>query len=287
MIALVSARAAEHLDSDLPLLLEHLDGAEVVHWDDLQVDWSRFSAVVIRSTWDYHQRLPEFLDWADRVARLTRLVNPVELVRWNVDKGYLVDLAERGVPVVPTRVVADVDDVATLRGNGGFDGRVVVKPAIGAGSNGAARHVDDPDGAEQHALSLLSGGRVVVQPYVDGVDDRGETGLVILGGQFSHAFRKGAILSADRAWADDLYVVEDISARQATEEELAVGRQVADLFPEAAYLRVDLLPGGDGPLVSEVEAIEPSLFLHVADGAAERAARAFASLGETRDGGRR
>jgi glutathione synthase/RimK-type ligase-like ATP-grasp enzyme len=287
VIALVSARAAEHLDSDLPLLLEHLDGVEVVHWDAPQVDWSRFSAVVIRSTWDYHQRLPEFLDWADRVARLTRLVNPVELVRWNVDKGYLVDLAERGVPVVPTRVVADVDDVATLRGNGGFDGRVVVKPAIGAGSNGAARHVDDPDGAEHHALSLLSGGRVVVQPYVDGVDDRGETGLVILGGQFSHAFRKGAILSADRAWADDLYVVEDISARQATEEELAVGRHVADLFPEAAYLRVDLLPGGDGPLVSEVEAIEPSLFLHVAEGAAERAARAFASLGETRDGGRR
>ena len=287
MIALVSAFAAEHLDSDLPLLLEHLEDAEVAHWDDPSVDWSRFSAAVIRSTWDYHQRLDQFLDWAERVAQLTRLVNPVDLIRSNVDKGYLVDLAERGVPVVPTRVAADADDVAALRAGGDLDGRVVVKPAIGAGSNGAARHVDDPDGAEQHARSLLSGGRVVVQPYVDGVDDRGETGLVILGGEFSHAFRKGAILSADRAWADDLYVVEDISARQAIEDELAVGRQVAKLFPEAAYLRVDLLPGRDGPLVSEVEAIEPSLFLHVADGAAERAARVFASLGETPDEGHR
>ena len=281
MIALVSARAAEHLDSDLPLLLEHLEGAEVAHWDDPTVDWSRFSAAVIRSTWDYHQRLDEFLDWADRVSQLTRLVNPVDLVRWNVDKAYLVDLSDRGVPVVPTRVVADDEGVTALRAAGDLDGRVVVKPAIGAGSNGAARHVDDPDGAEEHARSLLPAGRVVVQPYIDGVDDRGETGLVILGGEFSHAFRKGAILSADRAWADDLYVVEDISPREATEAELTVGRQVAKLFPEAAYLRVDLLPGHEGPLVSEVEAIEPSLFLHVSAGAATRAARVFASLGET------
>ncbi len=281
MIALVSARAAEHLDSDLPLLLEHLEGAEVAHWDDPTVDWSRFSAAVIRSTWDYHQRLDEFLDWADRVSQLTRLVNPVDLVRWNVDKAYLVDLSDRGVPVVPTRVVADDEGVTALRAAGDLDGRVVVKPAIGAGSNGAARHVDDPDGAEEHARSLLPAGRVVVQPYIDGVDDRGETGLVILGGEFSHAFRKGAILSADRAWADDLYVVEDISPREATEAELTVGRQVAKLFPEAAYLRVDLLPGHEGPLVSEVEAIEPSLFLHVSAGAAARAARVFASLGET------
>ena len=281
MIALVSARAAEHLDSDLPLLLEHLEGAEVAHWDDPTVDWSRFSAAVIRSTWDYHQRLDEFLDWADRVSRLTRLVNPVDLVRWNVDKAYLVDLSDRGVPVVPTRVVADGEGVTALRAAGDLDGRVVVKPAIGAGSNGAARHVDDPDGAEEHARLLLPAGRVVVQPYIDGVDDRGETGLVILGGEFSHAFRKGAILSADRAWADDLYVVEDISPREATEAELTVGRQVAKLFPEAACLRVDLLPGHEGPLVSEVEAIEPSLFLHVSAGAAARAARVFASLGET------
>ena len=281
MIALVSARAAEHLDSDLPLLLEHLEGAEVAHWDDPTVDWSRFSAAVIRSTWDYHQRLDEFLDWADRVSQLTRLVNPVDLVRWNVDKAYLVDLSDRGVPVVPTRVVADDEGVTALRAAGDLDGRVVVKPAIGAGSNGAARHVDDPDGAEEHARSLLPAGRVVVQPYIDGVDDRGETGLVILGGEFSHAFRKGAILSADRAWADDLYVVEDISPREVTEAELTVGRQVAKLFPEAAYLRVDLLPGHEGPLVSEVEAIEPSLFLHVSAGAAARAARVFASLGET------
>jgi glutathione synthase/RimK-type ligase-like ATP-grasp enzyme len=270
VIALVSARAAEHLE-----------GAEVAHWDNPTVDWSRFSAAVIRSTWDYHQRLDEFLDWADRVSRLTRLVNPVDLVRWNVDKAYLVDLSDRGVPVVPTRVVADGEGVTALRAAGDLDGRVVVKPAIGAGSNGAARHVDDPDGAEEHARSLLPAGRVVVQPYIDGVDDRGETGLVILGGEFSHAFRKGAILSADRAWADDLYVVEDISPREATEAELTVGRQVAKLFPEAAYLRVDLLPGHEGPLVSEVEAIEPSLFLHVSAGAAARAARVFASLGET------
>jgi len=84
-----------------------------------------------------------------------------------------------------------------------------------------------------------------------------------------------------RAWADDLYVVEDISARTADPAEVEVAERVARMFPEAAYLRLDLLPGDGSPLISEVEAIEPSLFLHVADGAARRAAAVFASLGGT------
>jgi len=281
VIALVSARAAAHLDTDLPLILEHLDGAEVVHWDDPDVDWSRYAVAVLRSTWDYHQRLEEFLSWAERTAAITRLVNPVDLIRWNTDKRYLVELARRGLPVVPTRVATTPEEASALRADGALDGRVVVKPAVGAGSNGAARHTDDPAGAEQHARALLASGPVVVQPYIDGVDERGETGVVVLGGEVSHAFRKGPILSAEWAWADDLYVVEDISAREAESAELEVAERVARMFPEAAYLRIDLLPGEDTPLISEVEAIEPSLFLHVAEGAAERAARVFASLGGT------
>ncbi len=281
MIALVSARAAAHLDTDLPLILEHLDEAEVAHWDDPDVDWSRYSAAVLRSTWDYHQRLDEFLGWAERVDTLTRLVNPLELIRWNTDKRYLIELGARGLPVVPTRLATTSEETSTLRVDGAFDGRVVVKPAVGAGSNGAARHSDDPDGAEEHARALLASGPVVVQAYIDGVDERGETGVVILGGEVSHAFRKGPILSAERAWADDLYVVEDISARTADPAEVEVAERVARMFPEAAYLRLDLLPGDGSPLISEVEAIEPSLFLHVADGAARRAAAVFASLGGT------
>ena len=281
MIALVSARAASHLDTDLPLILEHLDEAAVVHWDDPDVDWSRYSVAVLRSTWDYHQRLEEFLSWAERTTAVTQLVNPVDLIRWNTDKRYLVELARRGLPVVPTRVATTSEEASALRAEGALDGRVVVKPAVGAGSNGAARHTDDPAGAEQHARALLASGPVVVQPYIDGVDERGETGVVVLGGEVSHAFRKGPILSAERAWADDLYVVEDISAREAESAELEVAERVARMFPEAAYLRIDLLPGEDTPLISEVEAIEPSLFLHVAEGAAERAARVFASLGGT------
>ena len=108
-VALVSARAARHLDEDLAPLLAALDeaGAEAViaDWDDPGVDWSGFRLALLRSAWDYTERLAEFLAWADRTSRLTTLLNPPAVVRWNTDKHYLRDLARAGVPTVPTRFV--------------------------------------------------------------------------------------------------------------------------------------------------------------------------------------
>ena len=67
-------------------------------WDDPTVDWSAFGAVVIRSTWDYHAHLEQFSDWARRVAEVTALWNPPQLIEWNVDKRYLLELAASGDP---------------------------------------------------------------------------------------------------------------------------------------------------------------------------------------------
>jgi hypothetical protein len=96
-LALVTAAAARDLDDDLPPLeaaLRALPGLRtcIVNWDDGDVDWSAFDLALLRSTWDYSQRLPEFLAWAARVSAATTLLNPLPVVRWNTDKHYLRDL---------------------------------------------------------------------------------------------------------------------------------------------------------------------------------------------------
>ena len=114
-IALVSARAAQGLDEDMPPLLEALRGigaeAQVADWDDPQVDWSRFDLALLRSTWDASIRRPEFLAWSERVAKLTTLLNPPAVIRWNTDKHYLADLVRAGVPTVPSWFVEPGEDV--------------------------------------------------------------------------------------------------------------------------------------------------------------------------------
>ena len=118
-IALVSARAAQGLDEDMPPLLGALRAAgadvHVVDWDDDSVDWARFDLALLRSTWDASIRLAEFLAWGERVAKLTTLLNPLAVIRWNTDKRYMRDLARAGVPIVPTQFVEPGMDAAGSR----------------------------------------------------------------------------------------------------------------------------------------------------------------------------
>jgi glutathione synthase/RimK-type ligase-like ATP-grasp enzyme len=202
-----------------------------------------------------------------------RLANPAEVIAWNTDKRYLGELAAVGVPVVPTRWYAPGDQVPEP------EGQVVVKPAVSAGARDTRRH-DDPAAAAAHAAELLAAGRtVMVQPYVDGVDAAGETGLVFVGGRFSHAFGKGALLTAGDRATSALFAEEEISEREPSARELEVGEQVLDAAElrgpvaraDLLYARVDLVPGPEGePLLLELELAEPSLFFRAGHGAAER-----------------
>ena len=103
-IALATCAEFPDLDAEGPLLMAALSGlgmhAEPAVWTDPDAAWSSYDAVVVRSTWDYHQRRDEFLEWADRVATVTRLANPADVLRWNTDKTYLRELSEAGLPVV-------------------------------------------------------------------------------------------------------------------------------------------------------------------------------------------
>lgn len=274
-IALVSTVDLDVPDADEELLLPHLPEAEIAYWDDLETDWSAYEVAILRSTWNYTERLDEFLAWATRVAQVTRLANPVEIVEWNTDKRYLADLAARGIATVPTVFVAPGEAV----GPDAVAGHVVVKPTVGAGSKGASLFDGRPDEALAHLADLhAAGATAMIQPYFKDVDEHGETALIFLGGEFSHAARKAAILSRDMSWSTGLYADEKIVPATASEAELELAERVLTELPGLAYARVDLLPTAQGPVVLELELTEPSLFLAMEPGAPARAARAFRSL---------
>lgn len=274
----------------MPLLTAALDELGVEHravvWDDPSIDWSTFSLVVLRSTWDYTTRIDEFRAWIDRVASLTRLLNAADLVHWNIDKHYLSEAERAGLPIVPTVFVepgetADRSPWSTRLDEWLAIGDVVVKPCISAGSNDTSRHADRVS-AVAHVDALTGVGRsVMIQPYLVDVERHSETGLVYLGGRFSHAFAKGPLLASERDMEAGLYAREQISSRQPSTAELDLGdRAVAWLterFGELLYARVDLLPSSDGPVIIELELTEPSLFLQTDQGAAARAATAIAA----------
>lgn len=283
-VALVSVAEARHLDTDLPLAVRALGDrgvtAEIVDWDDASVDWARFDAAIVRSPWDYHRRLPEFLAWVDRVSATVPLLNGADVLRWNTDKTYLGELADAGIPVIPTTFVRGAEDLVLA--NELIKGDVVVKPTVSAGSNDTARHTANPSTAAAHVTSLLDAGKtVMIQPYQRFIDDNGETGLLYFGGTSSHAFRKAAILSGgNNRWAEGLYAEEDISPRRANDQETELAERVMSFvtrkFGRAPlYARVDMVRGSAGtPVLMELELTEPSLFLHIDAGAAERFASA-------------
>jgi O-ureido-D-serine cyclo-ligase len=288
-IALVTARAARGTDPDMPLLLAALRdaGAEAheVDWDDDGVDWSRYDLALLRSTWDYAQRVQEFLDWAARVAERTRLVNPLAAVRWNTDKHYLAQLARAGVAVVPSTFLEPDDDVAAI-----VDTVVavhpeaedfVVKPTVGAGSRDAQRHASSDRAAiVAHARRLLDANRsALLQPYLDPVDEHGETALIFFESEFSHAIRKDALLARGAGPTEGLYAQETITPRTPSQEELDLAHGALAAIPldgPLLYARVDLIRGNEGaPRLLELELVEPSVFLEHAEGAAARFAEAI------------
>ena len=285
-VALATCREALGLDTDMPHLQAALRRAGIDHlvvpWDDDQ-DWSQFSLVVIRSTWDYHRRYDEFMDWVRRVSQVTRLANSAEIVSWNTDKRYLAELSAAGMPIVPTTYVAPGESLDPAALDALLEaGDVVVKPTVSAGSNDTERHADRAS-LRAHVDSLHASSRtVMVQPYVRDVDTGSETGLVYIDGAFGHAFAKGPMLRDPKTMAQGLYAEERIDARQPSPAERDLGDRVTQWvsarFGTPLYTRVDLLPSPAGPLVIEVEMTEPSLYVHLGDDAAERLAEAIMRL---------
>ncbi len=290
-LALVTAVAATGHDDDLVPLLEACADTglyvRAMAWDDPTVNWARFDTVLLRSPWDYTERLPEFLAWCEHVDRVTQLLNPLSVVRWNTDKHYLADLATVGIPIVPTRFVEpDAEPMDALTAFlGEFDAQeFVVKPAVSAGARDTHRYARNQQfAAGNHVARLLDQERsVMLQPYFASVDQQGETALLYFDGRFSHAARKGAQLAPGEGARLTPMAPGEILATTATPAEqaladrvLAAAARLRQLDAPLAYARIDLLTDAEGqPRLLELELTEPSLFFAQAPGSAAR----FAAL---------
>ena len=271
-LAWVTTKEARGRDEDEPIAVAALRLAgvqvDVVDWDDPIAQWSSFDRVVLRSAWDYPQRLAEFLEWLQAVDAVTDLLNPIPLVRWSLDKHYLGELAAAGVPITPTEFVEP-------GASANFPpGEFVIKPAIGAGSKDASAY-----GPEQHPLAQAhierlhkQGKSVLVQPFLASVATEGEWPLIFFGGTYSHAASKRVALPR-AGTVDDLFAAEINAAHVACDAQIETAQAAMDVVSgrlgTPAYARVDLVNNDDGqPCVLEVELIEPSLFLPYAEPAA-------------------
>lgn len=228
-------------------LAEREVSARWVCWDDVGVDWSN-SLVAVRSTWDYHDRLPEFLDWARRVPRL---LNGAAVFAWNTDKAYLVELAAAGLPVVPSVVVDAGGDLAAACVR--FE-PAVVKPRVGAGGRGVVVIGEGEPGP----------GPWVVQPLVDSVRTEGETSVFVLGGEPVSMVRK--LPAGTEIRVNEQYGGTTVASVPTVEAARLARRTVADaeriLGTRLDYARVDQMRLADGTLaISELEVTEPGLYL--------------------------
>jgi glutathione synthase/RimK-type ligase-like ATP-grasp enzyme len=241
-------------------------------WNDPAEDWARYDLVVIRSTWDYPDRRHEFLRWADS---LPYVLNPADVLRWNTDKQYLGYL---GLDAIPSRFMPPGDPFTPP------EAPFVVKPAVGVGSIGAARYDPGDERAVAHVAELHGAGKtVLVQPYLGAIDEQGETALMYVADEFSHAVHKEPLLARGAAPAAGLYLEERLRATEPSANELALAERALDGLPfprgRLLYARIDMLPG---PVVLEVELTEPSLFIGYAEGAPERFADAIVAASQRR-----
>ena len=264
------AAAVGKEDEDLQVIdALHRRGIDAVHvaWDDPAADWSSFRLVVIRSTWDYPRRRDAFLAWAEA---LPRVLNPLPILHWNTDKRYLEHFIKAGMPVIPTRFVEPGDPVE-LPGVS-----FVVKPAVSCGARDTARYApNELAPAREHVRRLQAEGRtVIVQPYLAEIEASGEVAVIFIGGVYSHAIRRGALLNAGQPAE---CVPLDVRPHDATPEERRLAEAVMSHVPSQAsellYGRVDLVPGPDGgAVILEVELTEPALFLEYSNGGVDRLA---------------
>jgi hypothetical protein len=269
---------AIHDDVDLPLQIVAFadSGIDLVQapWEDLTIDWDSFDLIVVRSTWNYVDRLDDFRHWLDERRYMTTIHNSVSLIEWNMDKGYLADLAEHGVPIVPTVFAESMEQFQAAAAFAGSP-EIVVKPSVSAGSRLTGRFAVDDAGAEELAGQILAKGlTVMVQPFASRIDDQGEMGTVLFDGVVSHSFRKAALLAEGGELVGGEYR-EEISGVVASDDVLAVVEVASTVATtiaresgwlaaneELLYGRYDVVRLDDGsPALLEAELFEPCFFL--------------------------
>ena len=230
-------------------------------WSDADFDWSSANYLLFRSTWDYFDHFPEFSKWLDATSKITKFINPEKIIRWNLDKHYLIDLEAKGVHCTPTIFIekGDKRGLSEIHDQSGWE-TTVLKPCV----SGTARHtykltIDTLDKHESIFTDLIKNESMMLQQFQENIVSEGEISMILLGGVFSHAVLK-------KAKAGDFRVQDDfggsVQIYKASTEEIIFAEKVVNACEEMpAYARVDIFKDNNGELaISELELIEPELW---------------------------
>lgn len=243
-----------------------------VSWSDPTADWDEFELAVLRTTWDYQQRPDEFLKTLDVIDHSrARLENPLEIVKWNLDKRYLREMEARGVPVVPTIWDGSYDTRSFYRWTADLcSDELIVKPTVSA----TAMHTYRITEYDPELEGVFTGRPFMVQPFLSSIVETGEYSVFYFGGEYSHT-----ILKSPKT--DDFRVQEEhggiINGIEPSAEILgAADKAISAIGRKLLYARVDLVLDADGRFVlMELELIEPALYLRMDPGAPARFAAAI------------
>ncbi|GAB5415937.1 MAG: hypothetical protein Crog4KO_07180 [Crocinitomicaceae bacterium] len=246
------------------------------NWDDPNMDWSETKFAIFRTTWDYFERFPEFSEWLDDVQDKTTLINSSDLIHWNLDKHYLLELKLKGVRIPATHYLEKGNDHSLMEivEKSGWN-KCILKPAV----SGAARHTylfDAPDAANFNEIyqELIAQESMMLQEYQEQITSKGEVSYILFGGKYSHAVLK-------KAKAGDFRVQDDFGGTlhqyQPSADEITFAEFALAQCPEMpVYARVDVFWDNQDELVlGELELIEPELWFRECETAAAACADAI------------
>lgn len=260
---------ANTMDEDalLSSLLTEMGIAHQIHpWSAPEVDWSRFTHVLIKSTWDYFDFYPEFLVWLDKLEALgVQVLNEIPTLRWNSSKTYLMEIQSKGYPCIAGKILpkGSNPDMDRLHKELQTD-TLVVKPLVSGGAKHTLKVVRGAEtGLEEKLARLLQNEDFLVQPFIPEIVAVGEYSLIFFNEKFSHAVLK---LPAATDFRVQHYYGGTIQTLIPSDAMLSSAQALVDRFAKnTLYARVDGVEIDGIFHLMELELIEPYLFLGLSD----------------------
>ncbi|MDJ1469373.1 ATP-grasp domain-containing protein [Xanthocytophaga flava] len=256
-----AANGFDEIQDLLPFLQSKGIDIQYEIWDNPEVDWTVYDVALLRMPWDYHQKFDEFKSWLDRIESLgIKLLNNYQIVRWNIDKHYLQQIADAGYSVIPS-VFLEKDwngEVSSL-----FDmlnsGQIIVKPCVSGGSRNTIKL--QKESAQEDATTireLLANGAYLAQPFMKEINE-GEWSFTFFNGSYSHTILKKPKAGDFRVQQFFGGTIERIDPEQAYIDKAA--SYLSAFAPKTLYARVDGLMVDGKFMLMELELVEPFLYL--------------------------
>lgn len=248
-------------------------------WNDEQVKWENYDVAILKSPWDYFDLIEDFYAWLKKIESLNiKLLNPLETVKWNADKHYLLDIEKAGLNVTPSKFITKGDEINLEQYFKSYKtDKFIVKPAVSGGSKNTFKvTASNADEINEKLKALVEIEDFIIQPFINEIEQEGELSFLFFNGKFSHALLKKAAKGDFRVQAT---FGGTVHPQQPNDELIKTAKKYVDQFAKGTlYARVDGAMVNNEFILMELELIEPFLFLDTNNKALENYCQALIGL---------